>query len=127
MEPLTPPQQQALSLLAAGQGIEEISRSLKINRSTLWRWRQEPQFIAEWNQLLHEMKEGQERALLELQQKAMSALEDCLGSTNEMVKLRASLTILDKIEGLKVGATEPTQILRNQQQAARLEELFNFT
>jgi len=127
MEPLTPPQQQALSLLAAGQGIEEISRSLKINRSTLWRWRQEPQFIAEWNQLLHEMKEGQERALLELQQKAMSALEDCLGSTNEMVKLRASLTILDKIEGLKVGATEATQILRNQQQAARLEELFNFT
>jgi hypothetical protein len=57
----------------------------------------------------------------------MSALEDCLGSTNEMVKLRASLTILDKIEGLKVGATEATQILRNQQQAARLEELFNFT
>ena len=127
MEPLTPPQQQALSLLAAGQGIEEISRSLKINRSTLWRWRQEPQFIAEWNQLLHEMKEGEERALLELQQKAMSALEDCLGSTNEMVKLRASLTILDKIEGLKVGATEATQILRNQQQAARLEELFSFT
>ncbi len=126
MEPLTPPQQQALALLASGQRIEEISRSLGINRSTLWRWRQEPQFIAEWNQLLHEIKEVQERVLLELQQRAMGALEDCLNSRNEMVKLRASLTILDKIEGLRVGSTEATQISRNQQQAARMDELFNF-
>ena len=126
MEQLTPPQQQALALLASGQRIEEISRSLGINRSTLWRWRQEPQFIAEWNQLLHEIKEVQERVLLELQQKAMRALEDCLNSRNEMVKLRASLTILDKIERLRVGSTEATQILRNQQQTARMDELFNF-
>ena len=106
MEPLTANQNKALALLATGQSVEEISNSLGIHRSTLWRWRQDPQFIAEWNKLIYETKEAQERALLEMHAKAIGALGDCLNSRNEMVKLRASLTILDRVQGLRVGATE---------------------
>ena len=68
MEPLTANQNKALALLATGQSVEEISNSLGIHRSTLWRWRQDPQFIAEWNKLIYETKEVQERALLEMHQ-----------------------------------------------------------
>jgi transposase-like protein len=126
MEPLAPLQQQAMGLLATGQSVEQISNSLGIHRSTLWRWRQEPQFIAEWNQILHETKEVQERALLSLQQNAISALGDCLNSQNEMVKLRASLTILDRVQDLRVGSVQSDQILRNQRESEQLEKLFNF-
>ena len=125
MEALAPFQQQAIGLLATGQSIEKISESLGIHRSTLWRWRQEPQFIAEWNRILHETKEIQERSLLSLQQNAISALGDCLNSRNEMVKLRASLTILDRVQSFRVGSVESDQILRNQQEAEQLEKLFN--
>ena len=124
MEPLTANQNKALALLATGQSVEEISNSLGRHRSTLWRWRQEPQFIAEWNKLIYETKEVQERALLEMQAKAIGALGDCLNSRNEMVKLRASLTILDRIQGLRVGATEVTQILLNQREAIMLNQFF---
>jgi len=74
MEPLTANQNKALALLATGQSVEEISNSLGIHRSTLWRWRQDPQFIAEWNKLIYETKEVQERALLEMQAKAIWSL-----------------------------------------------------
>ena len=126
MEPLAPLQQQAMGLLATGQSVEQISNSLGIHRSTLWRWRQEPQFIAEWNRILHETKEIQERALLSLQQNAISALGDCLNSQNEMVKLRASLTILDRVQDIRVGSVQSDQILRNQRESEQLEKLFNF-
>jgi len=106
MEPLTANQNKALALLATGQSVEEISNFLGIHRSTLWRWRQDPQFIAEWNKLIYETKEVQERALLEMQAKAIRALGDCLNSKNEMVKLRASLTILDRVQGLRVGTID---------------------
>ena len=124
MEPLTANQNKALALLATGQSVEEISNSLGIHRSTLWRWRQDPQFIAEWNKLIYETKEVQERALLEMQAKAICALGDCLNSRNEMVKLRASLTILDRVQGLRVGAIDANQILQNQQQAMEIMRLF---
>jgi len=125
MEPLTANQNKALALLATGQSVEEISNSLGIHRSTLWRWRQDPQFIAEWNKLIYETKEVQERALLEMQAKAIGALGDCLNSRNEMVKLRASLTILEKVQGLKVGATNPKQVLQIKENAKQLDDILN--
>ncbi len=125
MEPLNANQNKALALLATGQSVEEISNSLGIHRSTLWRWRQDPQFIAEWNKLIYETKEVQERALLDMQAKAIGALGDCLNSRNEMVKLRASLTILERVQRLKVGAINPKQVLQNKENAKQLDDILN--
>ena len=42
-------QKQAMSLLAGGQGVDEVCDALNIQRTTLWRWRKQPEFIARWN------------------------------------------------------------------------------
>ena len=59
MDSLEPQQQQAIALLTAGQGVDEISDALKIHRTTLWRWRKQPEFIASWNQMVQQGKEKQ--------------------------------------------------------------------
>ena len=49
MGTIEPVQQQAMSLLAGGQGVDEVCDALNIQRTTLWRWRKQPEFIASWN------------------------------------------------------------------------------
>jgi hypothetical protein len=47
VDELTPRQLQAIALLFAGWSYTDVGRQLKINRSTLFRWRQSPTFIDE--------------------------------------------------------------------------------
>jgi len=49
MGTIEPVQQQAMSLLAGGQGVDEVCNALNIHRTTLWRWGKQPEFIASWN------------------------------------------------------------------------------
>ena len=104
MESLNAQQQQTLGLLATGLRIEEIAETLGVHRSTIWRWRQDPEFIARWNQILTDTREEQTRSLLELQQGAIEALRGCLRSENDMVRLRASLAVLEKVASFSIGA-----------------------
>ena len=98
MENLNAQQQQTLGLLATGLRIEEIAETLGVHRSTIWRWRQEPEFIAQWNRILVDTREEQTRSLLKLQQEAIEALKGCLRSENDMVRLRASLWCLKRLQ-----------------------------
>ncbi len=75
--------QQALSLLASGSPMETVANNLGIHRSTLWRWKKDPKFVAEWNKMLDEMKERQTLALVKLQEEAIRALYSCLNSSND--------------------------------------------
>ena len=50
--------QQALSLLAAGSPLEKVAHSIGVHRATLWRWKKDPKFVAEWNKMLEEMKQS---------------------------------------------------------------------
>ena len=71
MESFNAQQQQTLGLLATGLRIEEIAETLGVHRSTIWRWRQDAEFIAQWNQILTDTREEQTRSLLEHQQRAI--------------------------------------------------------
>ena len=70
MENFNAQQQQTLGLLATGLRIEEIAETIGVHRSTIWRWRQDPEFIAQWNQILTDTREEQTRSLQELQKEA---------------------------------------------------------
>ena len=123
MESLNAQQQQTLGLLATGLRIEEIAETLGVHHSTIWRWRQNPEFIAQWNQILTDTREEQTRSLLELQQEAIEALRGCLRSENDMVRLRASLSVLEKVASLTVGSTDSEEVQRDQIQAVKLRRM----
>jgi hypothetical protein len=121
MESFNAQQQQTLGLLATGLRIEEIAETLGVHRST--RWRQDSEFIAQWNQILTDTREKQTRSLLELQQEAIEALRGCLRSENNMVRLRASLPVLEKVESLSVGSTDAEEVQRDHVQALKIRRM----
>ena len=120
---MEPQQQQALVLLAGGQGVDEISDTLNIHRTTLWRWRKQPEFIARWNQMVQQGKEKQIQLLLELQQQALHVLKDCLSSENELLRFKAAIAIVDKVGAMPDGSVYPDEILHKQQQAEKFRQL----
>ena len=67
MGTIEPVQKQGMSMLAVGQGVDQVCDALNIHRITLWRWRKQPEFIASWNQMVKQGKEKQIQELLELQ------------------------------------------------------------
>jgi len=123
MDRLNAQQQQTLSLLVTGKRVEEIAEKIGVHRSTIWRWRQDPEFIAQWNQILTDTREEQTRSLLELQQEAIEALRGSLRSENDMVRLRASLSVLEKVASLTVGSTDSEEVQRDQIQAIKLRRM----
>ena len=123
MGSLNAQQQQTLGLLATGLRIEEIAETLGVHRSTIWHWWQDPEFIAQWSQILTDTREEQTRSLQELQQEAIEALRSCLRSGNDMVRLRASLSVLEKVEGFSVGATDTEGVQRDRIQAIKLRRM----
>ena len=123
MDSLEPQQQQALVLLAGGQGVDEISDALKIHRTTLWRWRKQPEFIASWNQMILQGKEKQVQTLLELQQQALSVLKDCLSSQNELLRFKAAITIVEKVGSITEGPVYADDIQHKQQQDEKFRQL----
>jgi len=120
---MEPQQQQALVLLAGGQGVDEISDTLNIHRTTLWRWRKQPEFVARWNQMVQQGKEKQIQLLLELQQQALHVLKDCLSSENELLRFKAAIAIVDKVGAMPDGSVYPDEILHKQQQAEKFRQL----
>ena len=123
METLEPQQQQALVLLAGGQSVDEISDTLKIHRTTLWRWRKQPEFIASWNQMVQQGKERQIQSLLDLQQQAFNVLRECLSSQNELLRFRAAIAIVEKVEVMPDGSLYADEIHHKQQQDEKFRQL----
>ncbi len=123
METLEPQQQKALTLLAGGLGVDEVSDALDIHRSTLWRWRKHPEFIASWNQMVKQGKEKQIQALLELQQQAFNVLRDCLSSQNELLRFKAAITIVEKVGAMPEGLVYAEEIQHKQLQDEKFREI----
>ena len=117
---------QALSLLAAGSPIEKVANTLGVHRATLWRWKKDPKFVAEWNKMLAEMKERQTLALVKFQEEVLNALYSCLNSKNDVVRLRAALSMMERVDDLKVGCTDPEVIQQEKEQNKRLQLMWDF-
>ena len=120
------PQQQralALALLVSGKSADEISEELDTHRTTLWRWCKQPDFIAGWNQMIKQSKEKQIQLLLDLQQQAFNVLRECLSSQNELLRFRAAIAIVEKVEVMPDGSLYADEIHHKQQQDEKFRQL----
>ena len=48
--------------------------------------------------MLEEMKQRETYALVKLQEEAISALYSCLNSKNDVVRLRAALSVMERVD-----------------------------
>ena len=115
-----------MSLFAAGSPLEKVANSIGVHRAALWRRTNDPKFVAEWNKMLAEMKERQTLALVKLQEEALNALYSCLNSKNDVVRLRAALSVMERVDNLKVGCTDPEVIQQEKEQNKMLQQMWEF-
>ena len=76
--------------------------------------------------MLAEMKERQTLALVKLQEEALNTLYSCLNSKNDGVRLRAALSVMEKVDNLKVGCTDPEVIQQEKEQNQKLQQTWEF-
>ena len=112
---LTPLQEQGALLLSSGQNVIEVAKTLDVDRSTIWYWRQIPAFEAILNQLRTETLQTMQDGLLALHQQALTTITCCLSSENETVALKASQVIIEKTLQFQVGETDTEKIELEQQ------------
>ena len=68
-------------------------------------------------------REEQTWSLLELQQEAIEALRSCLRFENDMVRLHAPVSVLEKVESLSVGSTDAEEVQRDRIQAVKIRRM----
>ena len=68
-------------------------------------------------------KEKQVQTLLELQQQALSVLQDSLSSQNELLRFKAAITIVEKVGAITEGPVYVDDILHKRQQDQKFREL----
>ena len=50
----------------------------------------------------------------------------CLNSKNDVVRLRAALSVMERVDDLKVGCTDPEVIQQEKEQNKRLQQMWEF-
>ena len=86
----------AIQYLLAGQSQTETAELVDVDKATLWRWMQKPEFIAALNFERNEIHSANREYLRSLTSKAIGVLDKLMDSKNEATKHRAAIAILDK-------------------------------
>lgn len=50
----------------------------------------------------------------------------CLNSKNDVVRLSAALSVMERVDNLKVGFTDPEVIQQEKEQNKRLQQMWKF-
>jgi transposase len=83
--------------LAEGQTETEAARLVGVNRTTIYRWHQEVDFVAELNRLKRESLAEHRAKLRSLLDKATQTLESCLERPEgDMIKMKAAMFIVSR-------------------------------
>lgn len=111
---LTPLQEDAAILLAAGTSITDVCKRLELNRTTLYQWQDKVTFKCFMNYQRMQMRDELKNGIYGLHKKAVKALEDCLSSDNDRIRLDAAATIIDKVTAYEIGETDARNELKKQ-------------
>lgn len=95
---LTAEQHQAVQLLVIGKSCTEVAETLGKDRRSIYRWRQNPHFVAEFNRQCKEIYETGQTRLHGLLHKAISVVENQLdnGSFKAAMEVLRLLNVTPK-------------------------------
>ena len=118
---LQPNQHHALELLTAGQTVPEVAEELAVDRSTVWRWTQDPTFASE---LSRSRRESLDEARQTLQGVTLTAVSVLVGIATDSdltpgVRLRACCAILDRA-GISAANSHQVEVDRPELNFAHL-------
>ena len=120
---LTDAQAQSIHLLQTGMSVTEVAKKVGKDRATLYRWRDNPWYMAELNKLRAERRESDSSRIERLQSMALMVVEAQLREGS----LNAALSIL-KLHGFNpstIGPTEAYDIVAQQADELAARYMFN--
>lgn len=119
-------QHQAIIMLAGGQPASSVAIALNVRKETISRWKQLPEFQAELNILLEDIRESTRNRLASMAEKALEVLEQDLQSTdNPTRRSRTAFKILQLVGGNTLAFPDvplPTSVeaIREKQEAKEM-------
>ena len=111
---LTPEQEQACIMLAAGDSISDVASKVGVARITLYQWRKTDVFQCYLNQQVEEVQENLRSGVLAMHRTALDTICDVMLGGSETARLRAAMWVIDKVEALQVEQTDIRESLRAQ-------------
>ena len=110
---LSPIQEKTIILLLSGKSITDIAKELNVDRTTIYSWQEKETFQAYYSFLAKKIKIETEGNLFGMYHDAIQAVKDSLLSNNESIKLKSALWLIDKIEKLEIGETNPRKLIKS--------------
>lgn len=108
-------QQQAILLIASGKTGAQVAEQLQVTPKTVSTWRSTPEFRAELNKYMLDIKTANAERMRSLCGVALQTIETCILDENTPVKekLTASFKLLElgKVSPSEIGATDAGKIL----------------
>ena len=105
-------QRQAAILLAEGHDtVSSIAKKLGVDRTTLYNWKNRPDFQALTNQIQQDVVAAANAMLTSLFVEALRAQAQLLKSKNERIRLAATKMILDRLPGSEIGPCTAEEII----------------
>jgi transposase len=89
-------QLQVAVALAAGKTETDAARLVGVNRSTIYRWQRDPEFVAELNRLKREIRADRRAKLRTLLDTATEIMQRSLEDEDEDIRLKAAMFVLTK-------------------------------
>lgn len=100
-------QHQAIVMLASGKPASAVAAALDVRKETISRWKQLPEFQAEVNALIEDVRESTRNRLASMVEKALEAIEADLQATdNPAQRSRTAFRILQLVGGNALAFTE---------------------
>jgi hypothetical protein len=90
----------ALEVLSSGLSIEKASEVAQVSRQCIYNWLGQEDFKKELRERQSILFQSLSKRLVNITQKALQVLEDCLSSRNESIRLRASGIALSSLKNV---------------------------
>ena len=109
---LTPQQEQAAMLLASGESVTDVASVVNVNRATIYLWQQKINFKCFYNQQCKIIQDNIKNGLCGLYDEALQAIRSSLQSNNDLLRLKAAVYVISKVEMIDSSQRNPEQVIR---------------